>query len=99
MNGLQVFPDSKVHGANMGPIWGRQDPSGPHVGPMNFAIWVVSQFILGVIHVCLMPPGVYFINIRIFFVLAINVLYTISHYTVPSCNDTTLCNIAKPAAI
>ena len=23
----------------MGPIWGRQDPSGPHVGPMNFAIW------------------------------------------------------------
>ena len=25
--------DSKVHGANMGPIWGRQDPGGPHVGP------------------------------------------------------------------
>ena len=34
------FPDNKVHGANMGPIWGRQDPGGPHVGPMNFAIWV-----------------------------------------------------------
>ena len=32
-------PDSKVHGADMGPIWGRQDPGGPHVGPMNFAIW------------------------------------------------------------
>ena len=32
-------PDSKVHGANMGPIWGRQDPSGPHIGPMDFAIW------------------------------------------------------------
>ena len=32
-------PDSKVHGANMGPIWGRQDPGGPHVGPMNFAVW------------------------------------------------------------
>ena len=31
--------DSKVHGANMGPIWGRQDPGGPHDGPMNFAIW------------------------------------------------------------
>ena len=28
-------PDSKVHGPNMGPIWGRQDPGGPHVGPMN----------------------------------------------------------------
>ena len=34
-----TIPDSKVHGANMGPIWGRQDPSGPHVGPMNLAIW------------------------------------------------------------
>ena len=33
------IPDSKVHGANMGPIWGRQDPGGPHVSPMNFAIW------------------------------------------------------------
>ena len=21
----------------MGPIWGRQDPGGPHVGPMNIA--------------------------------------------------------------
>ena len=31
--------DSKVRGANMGPIWGRQDPCGPHVGPMNLAIW------------------------------------------------------------
>ena len=31
--------NSKVHGANMGPIWGRQSPGGPHVGPMNFAIW------------------------------------------------------------
>ena len=34
-------PDSKVHGATMGPIWGWQDPGGPHVGPMNFAIWVL----------------------------------------------------------
>ena len=33
------IPDSKVHGANMGPICGRQDPGGPHVGPMNLAIW------------------------------------------------------------
>ena len=32
-------PDNKVHGANLGPIWGRQDPGGPHVGPMNFVIW------------------------------------------------------------
>ena len=26
-------PDSKVHGANMGPIWGRQDPGGPMLVP------------------------------------------------------------------
>ena len=32
-------PDSKVHGANMVPIWGRQDPGGPPVGPMNLTIW------------------------------------------------------------
>ena len=35
----EPLPDSKVHGANIGPIWGRQDPGGPHVGPMNFVIW------------------------------------------------------------
>ena len=32
-------PDSKVRGAKMGPIWGRQAPGGPHVGPVNLAIW------------------------------------------------------------
>ena len=37
---MGICPDSKVRGANMGPIWGRQDPDWPHVGPMNFAIWV-----------------------------------------------------------
>ena len=31
-----MSPDSKVHGANLGPIWSRQDPSGPQVGPMNY---------------------------------------------------------------
>ena len=29
-----TYPDSKVNGANMGPIWGQ------HVGPMNLVIWV-----------------------------------------------------------
>ena len=33
------FPDRKVHGANMGPTWGPQDPGGPNVGPINLAIW------------------------------------------------------------
>ena len=36
-------PDSKVNGANMGPIWGRQDPGGPHVDPMNYDIWEGSM--------------------------------------------------------
>ena len=36
---LDTISDSKVYVANMGPIWGEQDPDGPHVGPMNFAIW------------------------------------------------------------
>ena len=44
-HGFQTFKnnlESKVHGANMGPTWGRQDPGGPHVGPMNFAIWEMN---------------------------------------------------------
>ena len=32
------FPDSKVHGANMGPTWVLSAPDGPHVGTMNLAI-------------------------------------------------------------
>ena len=35
----QAVTDSKVHGANMGPTWGRQDPGGSHVGHVNLAIW------------------------------------------------------------
>ena len=34
----QHNPDSKVHGANMGPTWVISAPDGPHVGPMNLAI-------------------------------------------------------------
>ena len=37
--GVYGAPDSKVYGANMGPIWGRQDPGGPYVDPKNLAIW------------------------------------------------------------
>ena len=32
------IPDSKVHGANMGPTWVLSAPDGPHVGPINLAI-------------------------------------------------------------
>ena len=32
------IPDSKVHGANIGPTWVLSAPDGPHVDPMNIAI-------------------------------------------------------------
>ena len=35
-----LYPDSKVHGANMGPTWVLSAPDGPHVGLMNLAIRV-----------------------------------------------------------
>ena len=44
-------PDSKVHGTSMGSIWGRQDPGGSHVGPMNFAIWEVYDIVIFVLWV------------------------------------------------
>ena len=37
------YPESKIHGDNMRPAWGRQDPGGPHVGHMNIVIWVMKQ--------------------------------------------------------
>ena len=45
-NQRQHCPDSKVHGANMGPTWVLSAPDGPHVDPMNLAIrtgqWLVA---------------------------------------------------------
>ena len=38
-----AYPDRKIHGANVGPTWGSQDPGGPHVGHMNLAIWVYME--------------------------------------------------------
>ena len=48
-----AYPDSKVHGAIMRPIWGRQDTCRPHVGPMNFAIWVLIPSVLKSIEISL----------------------------------------------
>ena len=44
---ISRIPHSKVHGANMGPIWGRQDPGGSHVGHRDLAIWdrIMSLYI------------------------------------------------------
>ena len=49
-------PDSKVRGANMGPIWGHQDPGGPHIGHMNFAIWDSTESVDAYIHMRTLVP-------------------------------------------
>ena len=41
---LEIDLDRKVHRANIGPIWGRQDPGGPHDCPVNFAILEFSKY-------------------------------------------------------
>ena len=40
-NMVSEFPDSRVHGANMGPTWVLSAPRGPHIGIMNLVIWVI----------------------------------------------------------
>ena len=35
---LDTIPDSKVHGANMGPTWVLSTPDEPHIGPLSLAI-------------------------------------------------------------
>ena len=39
---VHSVPDSKVHGANMGPTWVLSAPGVPHVGPMDLAIWGIQ---------------------------------------------------------
>ena len=53
----QEHPDSKVHEAYMGPAWGRQDPGGPHFGPVNLAIracllWFHGNFLTDIFDCC-----------------------------------------------
>ena len=40
-------PNSKVHGADMGPIWVLSAPGGPHVGLVNLAIRGAMDDIIG----------------------------------------------------
>ena len=47
---INTNSDSMVYGANMGPTWGRQDPGGPHVGPMNLAIWEYISYLIIMIY-------------------------------------------------
>ena len=45
---IPPYPDSWVHGANMGPTWVLLAPDGPHVGPMNLAIMVFKGCVAAV---------------------------------------------------
>ena len=69
---LLDYPDIKVHGANMGPIWGRQDPGGPHVGPMNSVIWVYSS---GKLHCQWCNPST---DRKKFYTVCVNIILVIS---------------------
>ena len=40
--GSCIYPDSKVHGAHMGPIWGQQDPGG--------AVFDIAQILANLVH-------------------------------------------------
>ena len=48
----------------MGPTWDRQDPGGPHVGPMNIAIWVCFSGALQTF-----PVTLHFVAMRCWMVL------------------------------
>ena len=39
---FHIYPNSKIHGPNMGPTKVLSAPDGPHVGLMNLVIWVVK---------------------------------------------------------
>ena len=45
---LDKYPDSKVHGDNMGPTWILSAPDGPHDGTMNLAIREVLTLLTGI---------------------------------------------------
>ena len=45
------IPDSKVHGANMGPSWDLSAPAGPHVGPWTLLSGMFETRINFVVHV------------------------------------------------
>ena len=45
---IKKDPDSKIHGANMGPTWVLSAPDGPHIGPINLVIWGSCYTSLGI---------------------------------------------------
>ena len=54
--------DSKVHGAHLGPIWGRQDPGGPHVVCCLFSGLCWEEIII---------PSLWLIALRILIIVTV----------------------------
>ena len=57
---VMLYPDSKIHGADMGPTWVLPAPDGPHVDPTNLAIrvwlhrkWSTLTPVMAVLAFCL----------------------------------------------
>ena len=48
---LSTSPDIKVHGANMGPLWGRQDPGGPMLAPWTLLSGSHQKHLLWLHHI------------------------------------------------
>ena len=80
-----LSPGTKVHGANMGPISGRQDPGGPHVGPMNLLSGSLSLYIYHIyrlsreifnelLHIKFVSIPAYFTSINLDFTLSFSTL-------------------------
>ena len=42
---LLLLPDSKAHGANIGPTWVLSAPDGPHVDLIKLFVWAAMWYI------------------------------------------------------
>ena len=87
------IPDSKVYGANVGPIWGWQDPGGPHFGPMNLAVceWALEYGLLWFVTGELNLEDSFTMGLR--FVLVCRMIFEIESEMLVQSQDSLLVNI------
>ena len=72
-------PDRKVHGANMGPIWGRQDPGGPML-----ALWTLLSGNISNSIIYLVLPDYFNLNARyrsLTYKISLEYYMDIEHYS------------------
>ena len=71
LHGQDEYLDSKAQVTNMGPIWGCQDPGGPHIGHMNLVIRVAAFYPFEAVSIWIVFLSSY-INNRTVFVLRVS---------------------------